>query len=295
MRPLALLAASAVLLAGCSATPADSRPSVVASTNVYADLARSIGGGRVRVTALLDSAAKDPHEYEASGRDLLAVSRADLVVENGGGYDSFLTPLLDELGTAAPPVIDAVDLGALESGNEHVWYRLPTAVAVAEQIADRLTALDPAGRAAYRAALADFTTRADGLEQRIAALRPEATGSTVLATEPVPLYLLAALGVTDRTPAELTQAVEEGGDIPPAVLLDVLDRLSQHRVSLLAYNGQSATGQTERLREAASDGGVPIVDFTETLPRGLDYLGWMERNVDAVAEALRLSPTGASG
>ena len=102
MRPLALLlAGTAALLAGCAATPESTRPQVVASTNVYADIARSIGGDRVDVTAILDDARKDPHEYEATARDRLAVSRADLVIENGGGYDSFLEPLLEERSASA--------------------------------------------------------------------------------------------------------------------------------------------------------------------------------------------------
>jgi zinc/manganese transport system substrate-binding protein len=293
MRPLAL-AAAAMLLAGCAATPQDGRLAVVTSTDVYADIARSVGGDRVDVRAILDSAAKDPHEYEATARDLLAVSRADLVIENGGGYDTFVEPLLKEAGSPRPPVIDAAQLSPLQNGNEHVWYRLSTAVAVAAQVAARLTALDPAGREGYAQRLAGFTSRVRVLEDRVAALRPEASGSSVLTTEPVPLYLLTALGITDRTPPDLTQAVEEGSDVPPGVLLHVLDLLSRRGVSLLAYSEQTATGQTARLRDAATAAGIPVVAFTETLPHGLDYLTWMGRNIDAVASALRLPHDGGS-
>jgi zinc/manganese transport system substrate-binding protein len=31
---------------------------------------------------------------------------------------------------------------------------------------------------------------------------------------------------------------------------------------------------------------VPVVDFTETLPEGQDYLAWMETNAESVLEAL---------
>ena len=97
----ALLTASALVLAGCSATASGSDDAgdglikVTASTNVYGSLASQIGGDRVEVTTIIDSATQDPHSYEATARDRLAVQGADLVIENGGGYDAFIDTLLD--------------------------------------------------------------------------------------------------------------------------------------------------------------------------------------------------------
>ncbi|MGF2949614.1 metal ABC transporter solute-binding protein, Zn/Mn family [Microbacterium alcoholitolerans] len=96
---LALAAASMIVLTGCSTGADGAGPeggetiSVVASTNVYGSLAAQVGGDRVEVTSLIDSAAKDPHSYEATARDRLAVQKADLVIENGGGYDAFMEEL----------------------------------------------------------------------------------------------------------------------------------------------------------------------------------------------------------
>ena len=95
---LVLATVSALALTGCSAAAApadDDALQVVASTNVYGQLAAEIGGGRVDVTSLIDSAEKDPHGYEATARDRLAVQKADLVIENGGGYDAFMQELID--------------------------------------------------------------------------------------------------------------------------------------------------------------------------------------------------------
>lgn len=94
-----LLAASAVALAGCSTAPASEGETdtiqITASTNVYGSLAAQIGGDRVEVTSIIDSVAQDPHTYEATARDRLAVQSADLVIENGGGYDTFMQDLLE--------------------------------------------------------------------------------------------------------------------------------------------------------------------------------------------------------
>ena len=99
---LGLTAASALVLAGCAGGPAaggEGGLSVVASTNVYGQVAEEIGGGLVEVTSIVSSESQDPHSFEPSARDQLTVSNADLVIENGGGYDAFIDALIDSSGS----------------------------------------------------------------------------------------------------------------------------------------------------------------------------------------------------
>lgn len=95
---VAILAASALVLTGCGTAAegdaADGAIRVTATTNVYGSIAAQIGGDRVEVTSLITSSSQDPHSYEASARDRLAVQEADLVIQNGGGYDGFVETLL---------------------------------------------------------------------------------------------------------------------------------------------------------------------------------------------------------
>src|SRR6478735_8419985 len=94
---LALGAAIALVTAGCAGSSAgsdDGTVRVVASTNVYGDIAATIGGDAVRVTSLMSDPAQDPHSFEASAQNQLAVSKAEVVIENGGGYDPFMQTLL---------------------------------------------------------------------------------------------------------------------------------------------------------------------------------------------------------
>jgi zinc/manganese transport system substrate-binding protein len=284
MRSPAVLAAAVLLLSGCAVSPAARGVQVVASTNVYADIAREVGGPDVAVTAIIDSPAKDPHDYEASSHDVLAVSRADLVIQNGGGYDSFMPRLLGH--AAHVPVLTAVDLVPHQGTNEHVWYDLKTARAVASAIVADLVALDPRHAEGYRARAKEFGRRLDALISRVSTLRASVGGHTVIATEPVPLYLLSSLGLQDRTPAQLSAAVEESRDIAPGLLLDTLSLLSRAGVDLLAYNSQAETSQTRRMRDAAETAGVPVVAFSETLPERTGYLDWMAANVEHLASAL---------
>lgn len=112
-------------------------------------------------------------------------------------------------------------------------------------------------------------------------------GAGVAVTEPVPLYLLDAAGLENRTPAEYTAAVEEGADVPPAVLKAATSTVAAKDTSFLAYNEQTEGPQTQAVKNAASAAGTPVVNFTETLPDGKTYLEWMADNVENVSKALK--------
>ncbi|KNY04100.1 metal ABC transporter solute-binding protein, Zn/Mn family [Microbacterium sp. GCS4] len=118
---LALASVAALTLAGCSSTPAageggDDGITVVASTNVYGSLAQQIGGDRIDVQSIITSVTQDPHSYEATARDRLTVQKADLVIENGGGYDAFIDTLLQDADD--PHVVTAVEYSHDYPGNE---------------------------------------------------------------------------------------------------------------------------------------------------------------------------------
>lgn len=323
----------AVALAGCaSPAPADDAEglSVVASTNVYGDIAQSLAGDLATVTSIIDSAAIDPHSYEASAQDQLAIANADIVIENGGGYDPFVDVLVDGSGSSAI-VISAVeasglleedhaeeahgdedhaeeehagedhsddhagddhaddhadDHGHIEGLNEHVWYDVHSIAHVAEAITEALVETDVDNAASYESNLAAFLTDLESLEADMEALAGALGGGTVAATEPVPVYLLAELGFEDGTPEEFSEAIEEGADVPPLALQQTLDLIDSGDVRLLAYNEQTESPETQRVRDAAESAGIAVVSFVETLPEGEDYVSWMRANVEAVESAL---------
>jgi zinc/manganese transport system substrate-binding protein len=298
-RALAALAALAVLaaLAGCSGGAAASASGaagtvpVVASTDVYGDIAESVGGDLVEVTSIIDSPAQDPHSYEASARDRLALARADLVIENGGGYDPFIGALLDagdagDGGDTGPVVLTAVEIAGDPAGNEHVWYDPRAMDALAHAIADALSGLDPANADAYAANAAAWASGCEALLERTIELADRHAGTGYLLTEPVPAYLLESAGLVNLTDPGFSEAIEEGTDVPPLVLQATIDLVTSGDAALLAYNSQTAGPETERVRAAAEAAGVPVVDLTETLPEGEDYLSWMSANLDRIAAAL---------
>ncbi|MYU10954.1 zinc ABC transporter solute-binding protein [Streptomyces sp. SID8361] len=302
-RHLALIAgASLALLAGCgssdsgsdkkgsSGSDSSSKITVVASTNVYGDIADRIGGGKVDVTSIINDPDQDPHSYEADTRTQLALSKAKVVIENGGGYDDFIDRMLKS-GDNSAEVINAVKVSgktAPKGGelNEHVWYDFPSVAKVADRIAAAL------GKAAPDDA-ATFTKNAEAFKEKLKPLQAKETeikkkhgGEGVAITEPVPLYLTEASGLVNKTPEEFSEAIEEGDDVSPKILQDTLALFTDKRVKALVYNEQTSGAQTKKVEGAAKDAGIPVVPVTETLPKGKDYLAWMTANVDALAGAL---------
>ena len=142
---LALGAAIALATAGCATSSAgsdDGTLRVVASTNVYGDIATTIGGNAVNVTSLMSDPAQDPHSFEASAQNQLAVSKADVVIENGGGYDEFMQTLVKGSKNDGTTVLNVVDLSGKKPVdgelNEHVWYDFPTMRKLTRAMVDAL-------------------------------------------------------------------------------------------------------------------------------------------------------------
>jgi zinc/manganese transport system substrate-binding protein len=264
--------------------------SVVASTNVYGDIVRQIAGDKVAITSIISDPAADPHSYEANTRTQLELSQADLVIENGGGYDDFVDTMLKAAGSD-PKVLNAVDIsGKKATGgaelNEHVWYDLPSMSTLADQIVAALSAADPGDAGAFSANAATFKQKLQNLETTAAEVKSAHAGGGVAITEPVPLYLLDACGLVNKTPGEFSEAIEEGTDVPASVLNQTLGLFTGKRVKLLAYNEQTSGPETEKVLQAAKDNQVGVVPVTETLPAGKDYVSWMTGNLAAIKTAL---------
>jgi len=285
------LAAGAVL-AACSSAPAPPPgPSVVASTDVYGAIATAIGGSTVHVTSIINSPDADPHEYEPTPSDSLAVSRANVLVYNGGGYDDFAGKLL-EAADAKPISIVVTALPDFDTDapdfNEHAWYDLPAMKELADHLAGALGTVDQQGANRYLDNAKKFDAQVDGLVAKVAAIKAKHAGTKVGITEPVPGYLLDAAGLVVVTPPEFSEAVEEGTDPPAAVV--TANNATFAEAKVLVENAQTTGPTTTQAEQAAAANRVPVVKVTETLPDGVtDYVVWMSGQVDALAAALDAS------
>lgn len=298
----AVIALSAILIAvsACGSdaqttrdsTAAD-KPAVVASTDVWGSVARAVAGDHAAVNSLLTSATADPHSFEASPSDAVAIIDASLVVYNGGGYDQWVDDVLrshpEVASVDAYSLLDATALGESKPANEHVFYDLDTATSVAAEIADQLAKADPPNASDYRSNAEEFARQANTIKETETSIRTAHSGAAIVATEPVAHYLVLAAGLKDMTPPGFTAAIEQDTDPAPADLAAMLDVIDSRQIAAVLVNQQTATTVTERIEAAARSAGIPVVDVTETLPAGSDYLTWQRDTADRLAAALRQS------
>lgn len=315
IKALALTAVTAFLLSGCAvngSSPEVAEPTeapftgltVVASTNVWGDIAKSVGGDRVEVISIIESFSQDPHSYEASARDQLAVNDADLVIANGGGYDSFMDSLAAAAGqdniifAYLPDELAEEDAKATEDddhdhdhehseGNEHVWYDFHVVEDFANRLAAKLASLDSEHSADYSDNLVEFLDQIGILEDRVAQVSASVSGAKVITSEPVADYLLLELGLENITPGSFSEAIEEERDVSPKDLLEMQNLLKSGAVSLFVVNPQTGSVQVDGLVKIAQENQIPIVELSELLPPNNRYFEWMDANISLLEAALR--------
>jgi zinc/manganese transport system substrate-binding protein len=282
-------AAAAALLAGCGGSgSAHGGLSVVASTNVYGDIAQQIGGAHVHVTSILTSPDADPHLFEPGTGNGLAVAEADVVIENGVGYDAFMTKLEHAAPSSRRHVLTIADVLGVHGhdANPHLWYDVPRLPRIARAIATVLAQADPPHAASYTRGAARFVASLAPLERAVTAIRRADSGEPVAYTEPVPGYLLSAAGLRNVSPAGFTRAIENGSEPPPQAVAALSDLVVRRKVRVLLYNTQAVSPVTARLRETAQSAGVPVVGVSETLPAHRTFQQWQLEQVRALARAL---------
>ena len=181
---LSLLAAMALLLAGCAAQAEEKvfvtsfYPMYVFAQNVAADVPG------VRVVNMADQSVGCLHDYQLQTRDMVTLEGAAALVINGGGMEQFMDKVASMYATL--PVINASEgIGMLcaeedsqdhdhghdhaHTYNAHVWLDPEYAARQVENIAAGFAIADPANAQAYQANAQAYVERILALDAEIAA------------------------------------------------------------------------------------------------------------------------------
>jgi zinc/manganese transport system substrate-binding protein len=291
----AVAAAAGLLAAACSASSATSTATATTGTvvavgaeNEYASVISQIGGKYVRVTAVESNPNTDPHSFEASASVSQTVAAAELIVQNGLGYDSYMNTIEASSPNSARKVIDVQHLlGKPDSTpNPHLWYSPATMPAVARAVASDLSRLRPAHRAYFQSRLSAFDASLAPCKAAIAKFKAAYGGTPVATTEPVGDYLLQALGTRNLTPFGLQADIMNGVDLSPQYVSLQDSLFARHKVRVFVYNQQVVDSVTQAFLAKAKQAGIPVVGVYETMPSGYTYQSWMLAEVHALQRAV---------
>lgn len=293
-----LRAAAAALLAGstlvaCSGTKSDTAateastsesPKIVATTQVWADVASSVTGEDVE--AVITGANVDPHHYEATAADIAKLQEADLVIANGGAYDAGLYDAVDESKLIhAIPLLDGAHTHDQDHGDhddhaghdhshdlnideiEHAWFVPEKVSEVAKEIEQR------AGGSA-----SEVTKRMDAVSERLGQLEHV----HLAMTEPIATGLLYGTELHDVTPEQYARSTLNHTDPSIDAIAAFIEVIEQGSLDFLVVNSQSTNSATQRLIDAANENNVPIIEITETPPAGTNFLDYIEEVTDAI-------------
>jgi zinc/manganese transport system substrate-binding protein len=291
----ALVVIAGLLATACSASsaspdaPGGQVIAAVGAENQYANVIGQVGGKYVQVTAIESNPNTDPHAFEASPSVAQAVTAAQLVVQNGLGYDSYMNKIEAAAPSPARKVIVAQHLLGLPDStpNPHLWYSPATMPAVAKAVARDLSGMQPAHAAYFAANLRRFDASLQPWLQAMARFKAAYPGTPVAVTEPVGDYLLQAAGARILTPFTFQADIMNGVDPSPqdVSLMDGL--FSGHRVKVFLYNQQVTDSLTQSFLSLARQDGIPVVGVYETMPTpGYDYQSWMLAETRALQQAV---------
>lgn len=273
----------------------------------------------IDVHPIVSGNSVDPHHFEPTAADIARANEADVIIAGGGGYDAWLyqavknqdqiihalpltahdhgdhdhgehehgeehdhahdhdhahageTVTMDEAKKIAaehPEQITNID------GNEHVWYDAAAIEKVATEVAELVNETNPEAKAT-----ADpLVERVEGLKARIEKL-PQRNYAQ---TEPIADYIFKYTDSTDATPEGYRKATVAESEPTAADLARFLEDIKQDKIDLLIFNPQTETDMTKRIRAAAEDKNIPVVEIGETPPEETNFLDYYEEVVNAL-------------
>ena len=287
---LAMFAAGSMSIASPAPAGTNAGPIVaVGAENEYADVISQIGGPYVRVSAIMSNPNTDPHEFEASASVAEIVSKAQLIVQNGVGYDTFMNRIEAASSLRGRDVIVAQQLLGFSSNifNPHLWYNPRTMPLVAKAVASDLSKLEPAHAGYFQANDTHFVRSLRPWLNAVASFKKQHPGTPVAVTEPVADYMLQAAGADIMTPESLQSAIMNGTDPSPQDISLEGTLITGHKVKVFLYNQQVTDSLTASFLADANKAHVPVVGVYETMPvPGYHYQSWMLAEVNALKAAL---------
>jgi zinc/manganese transport system substrate-binding protein len=289
-----MAAAAGFLATACSTAAANTAGgngaiNAVGAENEYANVMSQIGGKYIRVTAIESNPNTDPHTFEASPSVAQEVSAAQLVVQNGVGYDTYMNKIESASPSSSRKIIDVQTLLGKPDNtpNPHLWYSPGTMAAVARAVADDLSKLQPAHAAYFKANVTKFDSSLQPWYQAIAQFKATYPDTPVAVTEPVGDYLLQAVGANIMTPFVFQADIMNGVDPSPQDVALQNSFFTDHKVKVFLYNQQVTDSLTASFLTLASRYKVPVVGVYETMPTpGYDYQSWMFAEVQALTKAM---------
>ncbi|WP_273948425.1 metal ABC transporter solute-binding protein [Leuconostoc mesenteroides] len=269
------------LFRGNSSSSSNQKITIVASTDFYAEIAKTVVGEHGTATAIIKDANVSPEDYEPTTTVAKKVSGADIVLANGLGYDAWLNKLAKTSKNTKLIRVGEDVLNKKTGVNPHLWNDPETMSKTANYLATELGKKDPKNRDYYKKNVKKYVASLKPVNDLITKISKKADGQTVAQTEPVFEYMLDALGYKIMD-TDFSEAIEEGNDPSPATLAALKSAITNHKIAFFVNNTQTSSSTVSNLIDLAKKNDIPVVNVTETIPNGENYVSWKLKELKAI-------------
>ena len=297
---LAGLVTAAALTLSAPFAAASGPLNVVATTGMIADAAREVGGDLVTVEALMGPGV-DPHAYRQTRSDIVAMTRADLVLWHGLYLEAQLQDFLLELSAERPVVAVAESLPRnlliahddyADKFDPHVWMNPNLWSRVVLNVRDAMIAQMPEGEATFRA-------NADAHLAELAELARYTTN--VLSSVPAEARVLLTshdafnyFGATYGFEVVGIQGISTESEAGLSRVAELVDMLVARDIRAVFVESSVSDRNIRALVEGAAAAGHEVVIGGELFSDAMGeegtyegtYLGMIDHNATIVARAL---------
>lgn len=137
-----------LFLLSASLSAQESKPLVVASASIFADMTHQIAGNLIEIRSIVPIGG-DPHVYEPTPSDVQLVTKADLILVNGLTFEGWINELIENSGSTAEVVTITEGIRAItsqkyhNSSDPHAWMDASNGLIYIDNIKNALKKILP--------------------------------------------------------------------------------------------------------------------------------------------------------
>jgi len=268
-----------------TATAAE-KVAVVASFYAMYEFGRQVGADRVTVRNLTPAGA-EPHDYEPTPSDIIAINSAKVLIYNGGGLEPWVKKFLAQVPSRVQKVnaTNGIRLATSSQGEDrgspdpHVWLDPVLAQREVSNILAGFVKADPDGKAVYEANAATFNQKLAGLHDRTQKTFARCGAKVFVANHAAFGYFARRYGLTQITIAGFAPETEPSA----AKIREILRLVKRYKLRVI----YAETLTSPRVASViAKEAGIrilvlnPLEGLTDQeLKQGKEYLSIMDENV----------------
>ncbi len=249
---------------------------VVTTLDLLKDITQQIGKDKVRVESIL-TGLQNPHTYDAKPKDIIALSKADIFIEIGGGLEGFVDKILRNVKKKDLIVVKLIEGIPLIGKNPHIWLDPENGKIIAKKISETLCRARPEEESFFQKNLLIYTNRIDKVEKEIGVKLSRLNDKRVISSLPTFVYFYKRFGFK-----EVGQVVELPGHEPSfRKIKELIVLIKKEKIPFLVTNPFVKVKPVKVIKEETGIKEVPLLPLLHKAFGVTTYLDMIKYNGEA--------------